>query len=160
MTGGSDAPVAEALALLTRRDYSEAELADRLRRKGHGREAIETAVARCREMGYLDDEAYAHARAATLVERRPSGARALAQDLRRRGVARTMSEQVVERVLDEAGGERAVLERALKAWIERNGEPADWRSARRCADHLARRGFPGPAVTDALAPWLDELARP
>lgn len=159
--GGSPerAAISAAFALLSGRDFAEAELARRLAKKGHGEPAVRAAVERCRELGYLDDAAYARGRARTRLERKPSGLRAIVQDLRRQGVARTMSEQIAEEVLEEAGGERAVVERALRAWIERKGEPTDWRSARRCSDHLARRGFSSAAVGDALSDWLDELSR-
>lgn len=134
-------------------------MAARLRKKGHPPDAVDAAVARCREMGYLDDLAYARSRAETVLSRRPCGPRALRDDLRRQGVPRTMSEQIVPEVLEAAGGEREVLERALGVWIDRNGEPEDWRSAQRCADHLSRRGFSAAVVGDALSRWLDELGR-
>lgn len=149
--------LADALALLARRDYTRVKLADKLRDKGHAEAAVEAACRRCAEYGYLDDHAYGLSRAQRRLERRPMGRRALVQDLRRQGLDSTMSEQVADEVYAEEDGEEAVLDEALRQWIDRHGEPEDWRSARRCADHLARRGFPAGAVHAALSPWLDAI---
>lgn len=149
--------LADALALLARRDYTRARLEAKLRDKGHDEAAVEAACSRCVEYGYLDDQAYGLSRALRRLERRPMGRRALLQDLRRQGLGSTMSEQVADEAYAEVGGEEAVLEEALRQWIDRHGEPEDWRSARRCADHLGRRGFPAGAVHAALSPWLDAI---
>lgn len=150
--------LADAFAHLTRRDYARAELGRRLRRRGHTQEAIKQALDRCQELGYLDDRAFARARAQGLLQRRPSGRIAVLRDLRRQGVPSTMGEQVVDEIYAEAGGERQVLADALQRWLARHGAPADWRAARRAADHLSRRGFSGAAVREALSPWLDDIS--
>lgn len=149
---------AEALAIVARREYSEAELGDRLRRKGYDEAAVAAAVERCVEAGYVDDLRYARLRAERRLERRPAGHRDLVRDLRRRGLDPTMSERVADEVLDAAGGEAAVLRRALRSWCDRHGEPSEWRDARRCFDHLVRKGFPRALVRDALSDWIDAIA--
>lgn len=151
--------MSDALALLAGRDFSRADLARRLRGRGHSEEAVEAALERCRELGYLDDRTFARSRAAALLRRRPCGRRALLADLRRQGVPRTMGEQVVDEAIEEAGGERVLAAEAVGRWIDRHGAPADWAAAGRCADHLSRRGFSGAAVQDAMSSWLDELGR-
>lgn len=156
MTG--DPVLADALAHLTRRDYARAELEKRLLRKEHPAAAVERALDRCEELGYLDDRAFARSRAEAYLRRKPRGRIAVVRDLRRQGVASTMSEQVADEVLADLGGEKKILSEALQRWIERHGEPSEWRDARRCADHLTRRGFAATAVQDALSPWLDEIA--
>ena len=70
----------------------------------------------------------------------------------------TMSEEIVKEAYAEAGGDASVLAAALQLWIARHGEPEDWKAARRCADHLARRGFPPAAARAVLQPWLDRLS--
>ena len=153
----ADSALQAAFKLLSRRDFTEAALTEKLRSKGHSSADAGGAVARCVELGYVDDHAFGRARAATVLERKPSGRRGLLQDLRRQGLDSTMAEQVAGEAYAELGGEAAVLRSALQRWIDRHGEPAGWREARRCADHLARRGFASAAVHDALSPWLDEL---
>ena len=149
--------MAAALAMLARRDFAGGELQSRLQRKGHSEESAIGAVRRCEALGYVDDRVFATTRAKSLLRRRPSGRIALVQDLQRQTVDRTMCEQVADAVYLEAGGETAVLADALRRWIARHGDPVDWRAVRRCADHLARRGFASAAVHAALSPWLDEL---
>ena len=51
-----------AFRILTRRDHTRKELRVKLRQKGFDRAAIERALARCRELGYLDD-----AKTATII---------------------------------------------------------------------------------------------
>lgn len=157
MSPASDAALQAAFKLLSRRDFSVAALVDKLRSKGHEGASARAAVERCVELGYVDDHAFGRARSTTVLERRPSGRRGLLQDLRHHGLTSTMAEQVADEAYAELGGEGAVLSRALQRWIGKHGEPADWKAVKRCADHLARRGFTSAAVHDVLSPWLDEL---
>ena len=60
-------PWPAALRILTRRDYSQAELRQRLKDKGFEPERIEKALQRCLELGYLDDIRYALNRASSLI---------------------------------------------------------------------------------------------
>lgn len=148
----------EALRLLAGRDYTRAALRRKLLARGCSREAADAAVDRCEQLGYVNDRAFGETRARSLLERRPSGRRALLVDLQRQGIAPTMSEQIADEALAEAGGDARVIAAALERWIARHGDPADWRAARRCADHLERRGFATAAVRAAMQPWLDELS--
>ena len=60
-------PWSAALRLLTRRDYSQSDLRQRLRDKGFEQDLIEAALQRCLELGYLDDQRYALNRATSLM---------------------------------------------------------------------------------------------
>ena len=159
MTGGAPREaLADALSLLGRRDFTESKLRERLIKRGHDEAEAEVAVARCREYGYVDDQAWGAARAAELFRRKPVGRKGLLHDLQRQGIPRTMAEQVADDAYAEHGGERAVLADALQRWVDRSGPPADWRSIRRCSDHLQRRGFAPGDVQAALSPWLDDVS--
>lgn len=149
--------MAVALAILARRDYSRAGLEERLLGKDFPVEIVTAVVERCADAGYVDDRKYARARVESRLRRRPSGERDAVADLRRQGLAKTMSEGIVEEVFVEAGGEEAVLDDALRRWQARNGEPTDLATAKRCFDHLMRRRFPRYLVLRALSPWLDDL---
>jgi protein involved in polysaccharide export with SLBB domain len=61
------AAYAAGLAMLARRELSEARVRERLRRKEHGAEAIDAAVARLREAGAVDDRRVAVSAARTEV---------------------------------------------------------------------------------------------
>ncbi len=126
-------------------------------RKGFSERQAAEAAARCRDYGYVDDHDYGLNRARELLRRKPSGPRGLLHDLRRQGLARTMSEQIATEVYAELGGEMAVVDDALRRWIGRHGEPETWPSVRRCSNHLARRGFSSAVIHSAMSPWLDEL---
>ena len=158
MTDGAPrSALTEALALLGRRDFTAVALRARLVKRGHEENDADAAVVRCIEYGYVDDHAWGLARAAELFRRRPLGRAGLLHDLRRNGLARTMTEQVADEAYTEHGGERAVLADALQRWVDRKGPPDDWRSVRSCSNHLERRGFAAGDVQAALSPWLDEL---
>jgi regulatory protein len=82
-----------ALRFLSYRPRSEQELRQRLARKGLPRAAIAAAASRLRELGYLDDAAFARFWTETRQASRPRARRVVAGELRRRGIA---TEQVDE----------------------------------------------------------------
>ena len=96
----SDDPVARAVGLLARRAHSKWELVRKLRMKGFGPEAVETAMARLVELGYLDDASFAKG----LVRRRNGlrGPRALSAELAARGIDRAEAEAAVAEFGPEA----------------------------------------------------------
>jgi regulatory protein len=155
--GAPPTALADALALLGRRDFTEAALRARLLKRGHDEDATDSAVARCIEYGYVDDRAWGLARAAELFRRRPMGRRGLLHDLRRYGLTPTMAAEVADEAYANHGGERAVLADALQRWMTHHDSDDDWRTVRRCSDHLQRRGFAAADVQSALSPWLDRL---
>lgn len=87
--------------LLAYRLRSEQELRDRLRRKGFASEVIGETLRRLRELGYVDDEAFARLWAETRQAARPRSARLLAVELRRKGVAPEAVEQATEGISED-----------------------------------------------------------
>jgi len=154
---GERTATAEALALLTRRDHSRAGLRAKLRAKGHPAADVDEALEGCTEWGYLDDRRFGRSRLEGRLARRPAGRIDALRDLQRQGLTATMSESVADEVLDEAGGEHAVLDDAFERWAARHGEPQDLAAAKRCFDHLMRRTFPRHLILQKLSPWLDDI---
>ncbi len=142
-----------ALRAVERRSFARADLARRLRRKGHAPEAIELALTRLAEHGFLDDAAFA----ANYVETRAARGRGpmrLARDLAAMGVERS----VIDRALaahapsDDIAGD---VPRALAAKrAAQLGDLPRHVRRRRVLAYLARRGFSGREVTEMVGKLL------
>ncbi|HVI95157.1 MAG TPA: RecX family transcriptional regulator [Anaeromyxobacter sp.] len=164
----SDAPPlarAKALALraLASRMRTEAQLRSRLEKAELGACADEV-VAWLRRLGYLDDAAYARARARALVAPGRLGPRLAERRLRGEGVGAAQARAAIARALEDAdaageGGEaaeialcRALAERRTRG---RDLAAADPRDRRRLARFLLGRGFAGPVVARVLGIYED-----
>lgn len=142
-----------ALRAVERRSFARADLGRRLRRKGHAAEAVEAALGRLGERGYLDDAAFA----ANYVETRAARGRGplrLRRDLAAMGVERS----VIDRALaahtdasDAAGNLPRTL--AAKRAAQLGDLPRHVRR-RRVLAYLARRGYSGREVTDMVGKLL------
>ncbi len=86
-------PLDRAVGLLARRAHSQWELRRKLRMKGFGAEAVDGAMARLVELGYLDDSSFAKG----LVQRRGAlrGPRALSAELAAKGIDRADADAAV-----------------------------------------------------------------
>jgi regulatory protein len=144
--------VAYLLRLLTRRDYAEAELDERLRRKGAPDEVRAAALERLRELELIDDARVADALVRAGARRK--GRLALRRDLRARGVDDATVDAALRPLDDEqqAGAARAVLRK--EAWRFASGDPRKDRA--KAAGFLRRRGFDGDAVGSALEATFDD----
>lgn len=138
----------DAYRLLSFRGRSQQEIEDRLRRKGYEETVVAAVVESLRLHGYLDDAAFAEgwvrSRGAT------RGRRALAHELRQKGIAPDVAAQT----LDAAKDETAEREAARAAAIKKVGaRPADRsREAQaRLAAFLQRRGFGWETIRPVLA---------
>ena len=139
-----------ALRLLAVRPRSAAELARRLRMKGYEPEIGEEVIARLREMGMIDDAAFAGTLVRDRVRLRPQGARRLANELRARGVDDETARAAIRETMEgEETDERELARRAAGKWRPRPGEePA--RARRRLHGFLARRGFDSEVIREVL----------
>ncbi|MFE0459742.1 recombination regulator RecX [Kitasatospora sp. NPDC058965] len=127
------------LRLLTGTPRTRKQLADALRKREIPDEVAEEVLARFEEVGLIDDAAFAAAWVESRHHGRGLARRALAQELRTRGVAGAVVEEAVARLDpdDEAGTARALVERKLRATagLERQAR------LRRLVGMLARRGY-------------------
>jgi regulatory protein len=142
-----------ALRAVERRSFARADLARRLRRKGHAPDSIQRALERLAERGFLDDAAFA----ANYVETRSTRGRGplrLARDLAAMGVERG----VIDRALAGHAGsadDTGNIPRALAA--KRAAQLADLPRhvrRRRVLAYLARRGFSGREVSEMVGKLL------
>jgi regulatory protein len=118
----------------------------------------DAVVAWLRELRYLDDDAYARARARSLVATGRVGPRTAERRLLRAGIAAGAARAAVAGALvEEAPGGEAAQCRAL-ALRRARGTPLDALDARargRLARFLLGRGFSGSAVARALGGFED-----
>jgi regulatory protein len=144
------AAYAAGLAMLARRELSEAQVRERLRRKEHDEGAIEEAVARLRASRALDDRRVAAAAARTEAQVRSRGRAYVLRRLESIGIAPGTAAEAVEEVFG-AIDESALLARALARRLRGPGatvrDPAHFR---RLYQQLVRQGFPPSAVVAAL----------
>ncbi|WP_435796572.1 regulatory protein RecX [Kitasatospora indigofera] len=127
------------LRLLTGTAKTRKQLADALRKREIPDEVAEEVLTRLEEVGLIDDAAYADAWVESRHAARGLARRALAQELRTRGVAGDLVEQAMARLGpdEEAGAARALVERKLRA--TKGLEPQA--RTRRLVGMLARRGY-------------------
>ena len=91
-----------AFRILARRDHTSRELMVKLRRKGIGRPAVDAALQRCRELGYLDDAKTARVMADQLAGRGYGPLR-----IRRTLMQKGIEDRLVEQVLGDCSDEEA-----------------------------------------------------
>jgi len=125
-----------ALHYLSYRLRSEAELRGRLGRRGFDGDNVEAVIARLKEQGLVNDLAFAEFWKDNRQSFRPRSQWLTALELRQKGVAKAVIEQVVADVDDEDSAYRAALSRA------RSLPRSDYQSfRRRLGEYLRRRGF-------------------
>lgn len=155
-----------ALSLLSHRARARVELRRRLQRKDFSEPAIDRVMAWLEERNYVDDRAFAEAFVRDRLRLRPRGRLGLIQELRRKGVSGTVAETVIEEVMEsENVDERDLARQSADAWARKNRSALRKATAskdgrvgarRRLYGHLARRGFTGEAVRDAISSILDD----
>lgn len=143
------------LVALERRGFAVAEIRRRLRQKGHAPEAVEYAVARGRDLGLLDDAAFAR----RYVESRSARGRGpgrLRLDLAALGVDRALIDAAIQERWPEPDAALTLAtqlaERRARQLV---GLPREVRR-RRLLAFLARRGFTGAGVTDLVRRVLQQ----
>lgn len=142
-----------ALWLLDARDYTERGMRDKLR-PDFGEEAAATAVARCAELGLIDDERYAGFRAELLLTEKKLSRRQAKEKLILKGVPREIAERAVDAVeVDPAGQLDEWLEGKFAARLASGGEDAK----RKVIEALLRRGFAYEDIRLALARRAERL---
>jgi regulatory protein len=127
-----------ALRLLGQRLHSERELRQKLYQRGCEPAEIDGAISRVRDLGYLDDAAFAQA--LTTHRARGRGPALIAAELAAKGVDRELAKKAVASI-DRQELVAAARRLALRA------RPGDSRST---AAKLFRRGFPVEIVREAL----------
>jgi regulatory protein len=138
-----------AVRALERRSFARADLARRLRRKGHAGEAVDAALDRTAALRLLDDAAYALNYVETRAGRGRGPAR-LTRDLLAMGVDRRLIERALVAHFED-GADRSTLPLTLatKRAAQLGDLPRETKR-RRVLAYLARRGFSGRDVGEIV----------
>ncbi len=142
-----------AARLLARRPYSCAEIRQRLGARRFSASAVDQALTRLTELGYVDDHAFARYWIESRERSSPRGPQALRYELRQKGIA----DEVIESALAETNPLDSAV-RAAQSAVRR------WRGLSRAAFRqklgafLSRRGFDYETVHEAVSAMLEQLA--
>jgi len=135
-----------ATRFLEARSRSVAEVRRRLTTAGYRAELIDGAITRLGDLGILDDEGFARAWVESRDRARPRGERALRDELRLKGIDRSIVDQVLDE-RREVNGEGAAPDReAAERLLARNARALDRipdprKRRERAYALLARNGF-------------------
>ena len=156
-TSDSRAEQAHALCLrlLTARARTRAELAGHMAKRGYPEEVVVEVLDRLTAVGLINDEDFAEQWVHTRQVNAGKGKRALAAELRTKGV----DDEVIAAALDrvDAGAERVRAEQLVQRRLRREtlADGDDAKVMRRLVGMLARRGYSQAmavgVVTDAVA---------
>lgn len=141
------------LAWLTMRPHTRSELAAKLRRREIPAEAAEAVLVRFDEVGLVDDRAFAVAWVQSRHAGRGLARRALASELRARGVAGDTVDEAVGELdpVTEAATARALVDRRLRGMQGLAREV----QTRRLLGLLARKGYGGGTAARTVREALD-----
>ncbi|HUL57896.1 MAG TPA: RecX family transcriptional regulator [Anaeromyxobacteraceae bacterium] len=156
-----------ALRFLAARARTEAQVRARLERAAFEPPTVDEAVAWLHRLGYLDDAAYARARARALLAPGRLGPRMAERRLVAAGVPQARVREAIAEALAGGGGggegtsagepAEVALCRELARRRSRSADPAalDDRARQRLARFLLGRGFAGSVVARVVGLWLD-----
>lgn len=135
-----------ALHYLGYRPRSEAEVRQRLHRRGFNDEVADKVIIGLKERRLIDDVAFAQYWRDNRLSFRPRSRRLIRLELRQKGVATETADNVVEDLDDETAAYEAGLKKA------RALSGLDYREFHRhLSDHLRRRGFDYENISSAVA---------
>jgi regulatory protein len=151
---GNDVPTASArvaaLKMLARRELSEAQVRQRLARRGHGQDDIDAAVARLKTERAIDDSRVAGAIARTETSLKRRGKRRVLQQIEQAGISRAAARRAVDETFDDLD-EETLLAAALARRLKGGRPIADDREFQRLFRYLLRQGFDADDVFKALS---------
>jgi regulatory protein len=137
-----------ALRQLARRELSEAQVRQRLLRRGFTPDDIDTAVARLRQDGSLDDARVAGAIARSQLSLKKRGERRVRREIEAAGIAPALAERAVAEVYAEVDAD-ALLTAAIDRRLGTK-RLADEREMARLYRYLVGQGFDADRAMAAL----------
>jgi regulatory protein len=125
-----------AVRFIGYRPRSEAEIKQRLAKHGFENDIIEKTLARLKDKGFVDDNAFAHYWVENRDLLRPRGKRLTKMELKRKGLGTDIIEKAVSAIDEQDSAYRAAVSRARRL------DGLDYNTFRlRLGQYLGRRGF-------------------
>jgi regulatory protein len=145
----------QALRLIERRERTESEIRRNLAKHEVPETTIDEVLTRLKAGGLVNDDRFANMWIENQRRFRPRSRKALAFEMRQRGVESEAIEQALEKISIE--DEEEMAEKAARAYVRKNGHRLrnqEWQSFRtKLGSYLTRRGFPysicGPIIQQA-----------
>jgi regulatory protein len=141
-----------AYRFLSYRPRSEAEMKDRLHRRGFENSQIEIVINKLKEQHLLDDTAFAQFWKENRDAFRPRSQRMTRMELKRKGVA----DEIIKEVTDDSNDMDSAYQAALKKAQRLSREDHEV-FCRRLADYLKRRGFGYTVINQTVKRLWQEL---
>lgn len=141
-----------AIDFLSRRLHSRAEMTKKLAKYEYGQAMIDSVLDQLAEMGYLNDRAFAEAKAELAAKYKHHGRNRAMIELARRGVERETARQAVEHVY-EAHDSAAVARDLARKKMRSLARLEPYVAKRRLFGLLLRRGFD----YDTIRPVVEEM---
>jgi regulatory protein len=126
--------------MLARRELSEAQVRQRLSRRGESQDSINEAVARLKAERSIDDARVAGAIARTETGLRKRGRRRVLQQIEAAGIARSIALRAVDEVFEDLDAD-ALLSASLAKRLRGRERIADDREFQRLFRYLSGQGF-------------------
>lgn len=139
----------KALWLISYRDHSKKELADKIKRTCD-EESAEKAVARMEELGLVNDEVFAERYANKLLFSKHMSKNAAVYELSRKGIDKETAEEILENIdVDEREQIRLVLDRKYK-------NLNDEKIKRRAVSALQRLGYRWDDIRSVIDEYTED----
>ncbi|MCA9912387.1 MAG: RecX family transcriptional regulator, partial [Anaerolineae bacterium] len=145
--------VERAVNLLSYRPRSTGEIREKLTEKEIPEAAIDAAISKLTRLGYLDDHQFARFWVEDRLRNRPRGRRALQFELRQKGIADSLINEVLDDLLDES---QAAYE-AAESRVRRMRGATRQEFKQKVGAFLQRRGFGFEASNRALQSLIQDI---
>jgi regulatory protein len=145
----------DGLKMLGRRELSERQVRTRLVRREYDVADIDSAVARLRSEGAIDDTRTARAIARTAVSVRGHGKRRARMQVDAAGIDRSVASAAVDEVFRDIDAQ-SLLQAALARRLRGRAAIADNRERMRLFRYLLGQGFEPDRISEALRALVDK----
>jgi len=142
-------PYVAGLAMLARRELSEAQVRRRLARRGFDADEVDRAIDRLRQERALDDARTAAAIARTQVAIRGRGRLRVRREIEAAGIAASVAERAVDELFQDIDPQ-SLLDAALSRRLRGAATIDDEATFRRLYRYLVTQGFDSERVLQAL----------